>query len=161
MNAYRLVIAATAILAVVLAGSFVLLGDADLAPLFSVVLLAECGLDVAGTLYVLRLVVTDRRRPRSWLLLFMLTGALLITLGMLPIAWLVLLRLAGRPPLPGGFGAFVTGMGLVLVGAVPIMKASLFFLVQRDASLDAPRRRAEDAIGTNGTNGDEPPVAPA
>lgn len=151
MNAYRAVIAVTAVLAVLLAAAFVLLGDADLAPLFSVVLLVEAALDVFGTAYIVRLVVTDRRRPRSWLLLFMLTAAVLITVGLLPIAWLVLLRLTGHPPLPGGFGAFVTGMGLVLIGAVPIMKAALFYLVQRDSSVDAPqRRRREDAGGPLG-----------
>lgn len=137
MNAYRVVIATLTIVAVILAASFVLLGDTQLAPFFSVVLLVECGLDIAGTLYVLRLVLTDQRRPRSWLMLFLLTGAVLITVGLLPIAWLVILRLTGSPPLPNGLGIFVTGMGLSLAGAVPIMKAALLFLVQRDQSADS------------------------
>lgn len=136
MNAYRAVILVTTVIALVVASSFLVLRDSDVTELLSLVIVCEATADIVGTVYVLRLVLADRRRPRSWLLLFLMTGALLVTVGLVPIAALVVLRFAGQPPLPARLGLFLTGMGIVLIGTVPIMKAALFYLVQRDASLD-------------------------
>jgi hypothetical protein len=138
MSSYRLVIAITLVAAGLLAAGYLFLSDQATTVLFSAIVVLEAFGDVGATVYVLVLVLGDRRRPRSWLLLFLLTGAVLITAGLLPIAIIVGLRALGLPPLPNGLGLRITGTGLVLIGAVPLMKASLFFLVNREASRARP-----------------------
>jgi hypothetical protein len=138
MSSYRRVIIITLLAAGLLAAGYLFLSDAATTLLFSVIVVLEAFGDLVATGYVLALVLADTHRPRSWLLLFLLTASVLITAGLLPIAIIVVLRALGLPPLPNGLGLRITGTGLVLIGAVPLMKASLFFLVNREASKPAP-----------------------
>lgn len=97
--------------------------------LFAAVLGVEFLIDVAATIYVASLYL-DRRR--TWLMLMIVTTCAMTTIGLAPIAILVVLRVLGQPPLPGGLGQIITGMGLVIAGAVPVMKAVLFRMVRDD-----------------------------
>lgn len=134
MNEYRRVITATAVIAVLVAALMPFLRTEQTTILFIGILLIEFVVDICATIYILRLAYHDTRRPRSWLLLMIATTTALTTLGLAPIAFLVVLRALGHAALPGNLGQIITGMGLVLAGAVPMMKAGLFAMVSRDRS---------------------------
>lgn len=144
MNAYRAVIAGTIVLALLSVLVFAALSDAQATYAAAGELIALLVGDVVATIYVIRLVRRDRRRPRSWLLLFLATGSAFISTGLVVIAVVILRRLFGLPPLEAGLGLRLVGMGLLLVAYVPVMKAALFYLVQRDPSASRAER-LEDA----------------
>lgn len=130
MNEYRAVILATIIITLAL-GALMLFLDQTGALVVGAFVLMALGLgDMLGTAYVIKLVLEDKRRPRSWLLLFLTTGAIFITIGFNAINWLIIRRIRGEPPLEGTAGIVITALGLILIGAVPIMKAVLFYIVR-------------------------------
>jgi amino acid transporter len=147
MNSYRFVIAGTLILAILSVLVFALLNDAGASIVAAGQLIALLVVDAFAVVYIGLLVLRDRRRPRSWLLLFLFTGALMIEVGMSTIAFVLLRRLVGLPPLDTGLGLRLVGIGLLVIAYVPAMKAALFFLVQRDSSASKPEigDRLEDA----------------
>lgn len=134
MNAYRAVIAGTVALTIVSAVMFAILNDKGVTDLAGLELVALVILDILATVYVGWLSYRDRRRPRSWLLLFLVTGKILITGGLIPISFVIIRRLFGLPPLDPGVGLRLVAIGLIAIAYVPVMTAALFFLVQRDPS---------------------------
>lgn len=135
MSAYRRVILSTTVFSVGLAIVATLLQQAQAQVLFSGVLLIEAIGDVVATAYLAYLAYKDKSRPRGWLMLFLVVGATLISLGYVTIAALLVIRAAGIV-IPASLGLTITGEAVVLVGAVPIMKAALFWLVQHDSSIE-------------------------
>jgi hypothetical protein len=133
MNSYRLVIAATIVLALGIALTVPLLKEADAAAFVSYLVLAEVVADIIATAYIGSLVLRDRRHPRSWLLMMLFTTSVFVTAGVCAIGYLVARRFLGLPPLEGGIGLLVSGMAIVVLGSVPIVKAVLFALVRLNA----------------------------
>ena len=142
MNAYRSVIAAVLVLMVLTVAAFWFLNDQGSTIFAAALLIGIVVADWISTGYVALLVNRDRRRPRSWLLLFLFTGSILITAGLSLTLFVLTRRLFGLPPLDAGLGLRLVSIGLILPAYVPVMKASLFWLVQRDPSVDD--RRVED-----------------
>ena len=141
MNAYKRVISVTLIFAVLLAATMPFLRQKETVALFVIVLVAEFVADVIATLYIARLVRADaaERRQSSWLFLMIFTTCAMTTVGLAPIAFLVVNSALGNPPLPDAWGSKITGVGLVLAGSVPIMKAALFRLIAADPRADLLR----------------------
>lgn len=136
MNSYRRVILATLIGAIALATTALFLRDTQASGLFGLIVSIEALADIGATLYLGYLAFSGPK-PRQWLLLFLFVSACLITVGVDSIGILVALRFFGLPPLANGIGILITGMSIVGIGAVPIMKATLFWLVNRDTSIEA------------------------
>lgn len=135
VTSYRRVIVTTIIIAVALATLGTLLQQAQATLVYTGVLFSEAIADVAASAYLTYLAYTDKARPRGWLLLFLVVGAWFITAAYLIIGGIVVLRTFGYV-LPPGLGLTLLGESIVLVGAVPIMKGMLFWLVQHDAAVD-------------------------
>lgn len=144
MKSYQTVLAVTILAALFLSALVPLLKATDAAALISALVVLVAVADVAATAYILRLVLSDHREPRSWLLLMLLTTSTFITVGVLGIGFIVSLRFLGNPPLPNSVGLLITGMSLLLMGAVPVTKATLFYLVRRDrnAAVEAVEKAA-------------------
>jgi hypothetical protein len=136
VSSYRRVIVGTTAIATVIALLALVLALPQQTVLFSVVLGLEAIGDVASTIYLAYLSYTDKARPRSWLMLFLVVGSTFITAAFVVIAALVIARSAGYT-LPPNVGTALTGTVLILNGAVPIMKGLLFWLVQHDLTIEA------------------------
>lgn len=130
MSAYAKVMLAMTGLAVVLAGAVALLRDTDATALLTYVVTVEALADVAAVVY-LGSVFRSVRGFRLWLLLLLFTTALMNTVGCVAIGYVVARRFIGLPPLDGGLGLLIVGMGLVVSAAAPITKALVIALWRR------------------------------
>lgn len=145
MRAYRTVIVGAVAVAIILGLIIIGLNDTGAAAAVSIEFVAIVVLDVIASVYVVRLVRADRRRPRSWLLLSIASNAAQITFGLGLITLLLVRRLLGFAPLGLTFTTDVYAIALWLIGIVPVEKALLFWLVQREGiNADLETRRFDD-----------------
>lgn len=140
MNAYRAVIGGTLLLAAFSVFLFAILNDQGATALAAAELIGLVILDWTATAYIGWLAYRDRRRPRSWLLLMLVTSSVMMTLGLTLITFVLTRRLFGLPALDAGLGLRLIGIALLAIAYVPVMKASLFYLVQRDPSVHIGER---------------------
>lgn len=135
MTAYRRVVTGTLVIALAISGAIALLNQAGETNAIVALMAGVFVVDVIGTLYIARLVWEDHRRPRSWLLVLLLTTSLQITVGLGIVDLLVIRGLLGFEPLPQPFRSDLLALAIWLMGVVPIEKAVMFALVQHDRTV--------------------------
>ena len=122
-----------AIVAIGLALALVALRQADAGAVIGAVITVEALFDVFACIYLARLISSDGRL-RLWVLLLLLTTAMMSTVGIVAIGFVAARAFVGLPPLDAHLGLLIVGMGLVISGAAPITKALVIFLARRDTS---------------------------
>lgn len=137
MSSYRRALLIVAVISIGLTAALPFLSQSEASSLTFGILLGGGVADVIATLVIARIVATDSLRPRSWLLLLLLTTVAFSTVGLVLIDTVLLLPAGTLPP---GVGRLLAGMGVTLIAASPVMKAIVFVLVRKQ-----PVTAAEDA----------------
>lgn len=129
MNSVRRVLAVTIVVTGLLTGALPFLSQQQATGLTQTILVFAFAVDFVACLVLIRMIVFDHDRPRSWLLVLNLITAIFTALGLGFVIFPLLL-----PPgtLPSGVGRLLIGIGVVLVAAPPAMKAAVFSLVDDD-----------------------------